>query len=494
MSRRGGLIRHGIPVVTLLLCALGLPLAAVATPTSVVTAPATTIPATTVPVATVPATAVPPVTAAPSPASSIPPGSTSTTAPDASSTVAAIPSESAVLDATASPGSGPAVEAVSPGPEPTTEEQVTWQEVDGAAEDAARAAALRLTIEQQLATIEHAITTAQSRAEAAGRRYEQAKTAAEQAALVVVERRQELATAEQASARSTEAITAVAGQSRPEAPALPATLRVLLQGQGDVAYRLHALERLGATQQAQLDLVAGLAEQQRAAAERAAIAVAQAEQLQAEAATARDQAAAEQAQLQAQLASASEARAELQAMLTPLQEGRAPTEADYQAAQLGQRLAAEAASAVLAGIDPAALSAAGFAAPLAQAAVTDGYGWRLHPVFGDTRMHWGTDFVSDSGTCGAPLFAVAGGTVLFAGPMGGYGNHVVVDVGGGTEISYSHLAPDGIGVQPGQLLAAGQAIGIAGTTGTSTGCHLHFEVTVDGQHVDPLPWLAGLGL
>lgn len=112
--------------------------------------------------------------------------------------------------------------------------------------------------------------------------------------------------------------------------------------------------------------------------------------------------------------------------------------------------------------------------------VSSGFGWRIHPIYGTSRLHTGWDM---NGSCGAPIVAAAGGRVFFTGWKGGYGNAVMIDHGGGLSTLYAHQS--GIGVSYGQQVSAGEVIGWVGTTGLSTGCHLHWEVRVNGTPVDP---------
>jgi len=120
-------------------------------------------------------------------------------------------------------------------------------------------------------------------------------------------------------------------------------------------------------------------------------------------------------------------------------------------------------------------SSSGFIWPVS-GVVTSGFGWRWG------RMHEGIDI---SAPCGTPIRAVAGGTIIFSGWMGGYGNLVVVDHGNGLATAYAHLSAISASGGVGQ----GQTIGAVGTTGSSTGCHLHFEVRVNGGAVDPMGYL-----
>lgn len=116
--------------------------------------------------------------------------------------------------------------------------------------------------------------------------------------------------------------------------------------------------------------------------------------------------------------------------------------------------------------------------------VTSRFGPRVHPIFGDTRMHAGIDIGAGYG---APVVAAASGTVVIAGPQSGYGNTVVIDHGGGLATLYGHLSK--ISVASGRQVSAGQQVGAVGSSGNSTGPHLHFEVRVDGTPVDPMPYL-----
>lgn len=116
--------------------------------------------------------------------------------------------------------------------------------------------------------------------------------------------------------------------------------------------------------------------------------------------------------------------------------------------------------------------------------IVSGFGYRTHPVYGTTRFHSGVDI---DGACGQPIFAAEDGTVLSAGYNGGYGNATVIDHGDGLSTLYGHQSS--LGVSSGQSVKHGQQIGLVGTTGLSTGCHLHFEVRINGEPVDPVPYL-----
>ena len=123
--------------------------------------------------------------------------------------------------------------------------------------------------------------------------------------------------------------------------------------------------------------------------------------------------------------------------------------------------------------------------PVRTAAFTSGYGVRSDPFKGGAAMHAGIDL---SGPLGTPIYATADGIVTTAGwNSGGYGNLIKVDHGRGIETRYGHLSS--IGVSPGQRITRGQIIGRMGSTGRSTGSHLHYEVRIDGRAVNPVPFM-----
>jgi murein DD-endopeptidase MepM/ murein hydrolase activator NlpD len=122
--------------------------------------------------------------------------------------------------------------------------------------------------------------------------------------------------------------------------------------------------------------------------------------------------------------------------------------------------------------------------PIPGAPITDVFGPRVHPIFGDTRMHTGVDFGAAEGT---PIHAAADGVVVSAGPQGGYGNATIIDHGNSLATLYAHQSR--MIVSAGQSVKRGQVIGYVGHTGYATGPHLHFEVRVNGTPVDPMKYL-----
>ncbi len=112
--------------------------------------------------------------------------------------------------------------------------------------------------------------------------------------------------------------------------------------------------------------------------------------------------------------------------------------------------------------------------------ITDPFGMRMHPITHRWRMHTGMDI---GAPMGSTITAAAGGRVIYAGWEGGYGNTIIIDHGGATSTLYGHCSQ--LFVSEGQDVARGQAIGAVGSTGESTGPHLHFEIRINGTPVDP---------
>jgi murein DD-endopeptidase MepM/ murein hydrolase activator NlpD len=116
--------------------------------------------------------------------------------------------------------------------------------------------------------------------------------------------------------------------------------------------------------------------------------------------------------------------------------------------------------------------------------ITSPFGWRSNPFGGSPEFHQGLDIAAPTGTT---VTAAAAGTVIMAQWYGGYGNYILIDHGGSYSTGYGHLSA--IFVATGQSVQRGQAIGAVGSTGQSTGPHLHFEVRINGKPVDPAPRL-----
>jgi murein DD-endopeptidase MepM/ murein hydrolase activator NlpD len=121
--------------------------------------------------------------------------------------------------------------------------------------------------------------------------------------------------------------------------------------------------------------------------------------------------------------------------------------------------------------------------PVPEGIITSPFGWRVHPLLGYRRLHAGVDYAAPKGT---PIFAAGNGIVEKAGVSSGYGNMIEIRHANGYETVYGHQSAFAKGIAPGVPVHQGQIIGYVGSTGLSTGPHVHFEVRINGQPVDPL--------
>jgi len=121
--------------------------------------------------------------------------------------------------------------------------------------------------------------------------------------------------------------------------------------------------------------------------------------------------------------------------------------------------------------------------PVNDAIMRSGFGSRRHPILGYVKMHTGVDWATPYGT---PIFASGNGVVEVAGLEGGYGKYVKLKHNNGYETAYGHLSAFAKGLEPGKRVRQGQVIGFVGSTGQSTGPHVHYEILVNGRFVDPM--------
>ena len=140
--------------------------------------------------------------------------------------------------------------------------------------------------------------------------------------------------------------------------------------------------------------------------------------------------------------------------------------------------------------NPPAPSSSGVLQAPSNAPVSSEFGLRFHPIYHTWRLHAGRDY---AGNCGSPVYAADSGTIISAlppGSTGGYGNQIVIDHGvkRGSSLATTYNQLQAFAVRSGHV-SRGQVIGYVGTTGSSTGCHLHFETRENGTPVDPRGWL-----
>jgi murein DD-endopeptidase MepM/ murein hydrolase activator NlpD len=176
-------------------------------------------------------------------------------------------------------------------------------------------------------------------------------------------------------------------------------------------------------------------------------------------------------------------QATLMAQLATLVENRRVTEEQYQEG-------VEAGGTAGSDLPPGAISSKGWARPAA-GYHTSGFGYRTHPIYNVVRLHAGTDL---AGGCGVPIYAARGGQVVYAGWNGGYGNFILINHGDGISTGYAHIATGKTFVRYGEQVSTGTHIANVGSTGGSTGCHLHFEVRDGGKAINPVPFMRGKGI
>jgi murein DD-endopeptidase MepM/ murein hydrolase activator NlpD len=121
--------------------------------------------------------------------------------------------------------------------------------------------------------------------------------------------------------------------------------------------------------------------------------------------------------------------------------------------------------------------------PVPTAIMRSGFGSRRHPILGYTKMHTGVDWAAPMGT---PIYASGNGMIEKAGWESGYGKYIRIKHNNGYETAYGHMTAFARGMEPGARVRQGQVIGFVGSTGESTGAHVHYEILVNGRFVDPM--------
>ncbi|MEO8262601.1 MAG: M23 family metallopeptidase [Pseudolysinimonas sp.] len=366
----------------------------------------------------------------------------------------------------------------------TATDYPSWEDVAAAQRDANAAAAKVAQIKALLAQLQAEVEATQAEAMAKGAIYETAQDAFDtQAAITQKLQDQADKAAEEAAESKKRAAAMLAELGKTGGGDLTASLLASSQsGDADnLLYRLGAMDQY--TQRSQDVYTAAVQEQNNAQSlsDQAEAAQKKLEELKAVAQAAFEvaQAAAQaaQAKLEEQLAN----QAVLEAQLAVLVEKRQATQADY-IKGVREKWGPNAGGII---------SEQGFARP-SSGYVSSPYGMRYHPIYHEWLLHNGTDIAGQG--CGAPIFAAHGGTVTYAGPNGTLGNYIQIEHGDGTSSGYGHIMPGGIHVSIGQNVDPGQPIAQVGTTGASTGCHLHFIIRVGGNLVDPVPFMSARGI
>ncbi|KQO48325.1 MULTISPECIES: M23 family metallopeptidase [unclassified Frigoribacterium] len=394
-------------------------------------------------------------------------------------------------------------------PERATAAAPTWQAVLAARDDESAK-------KKALADLQTALEAASARADAA-------RTAADEAGRVLGEaqaavdeataRHEQLETRRAEARETADSARQVVGQAaalmaRPGSGGMVGDLLAAGDGAQEVLKGLSLSSKLGENigrlrerAQAADNLATSLADQ-------AAVALAERDRLAADAQTALDDAAAASVTAEADLAAVDDEKATLAAQVALLEDDRMTLEQAYAQAQAAAAAAASAAArpapAAGGGTGPVAPGTGGpgpgvtvpdpgtgWVTAIRSYSSYQPYGYRVHPITGEYKLHAGADF---GAACGTPIYSVSAGRVSYAGPSSGYGNLIVVDHGGGVSSAYAHMERNGIYVSVGQQVQAGQNIAGVGTSGGSTGCHLHLEVRQGGVATDPVAFLATKGV
>ena len=177
--------------------------------------------------------------------------------------------------------------------------------------------------------------------------------------------------------------------------------------------------------------------------------------------------------------------ARLEAQLEVLIEQREATEADYQKGVIARQQ-----SEIMGMIDPGQISASGWARP-SGGYISSHFGPRIHPIYGIARLHAGIDLATP---CGRPVYAARSGRVSYSGWLGTSGNFIRVTHEDGYTTGYAHLQSGSLYVRLGESVVTGQLIGRIGNTGGSTGCHLHLETRQNMVARDPYPFFLNRGI
>ena len=374
----------------------------------------------------------------------------------------------------------------------------SWADVLAAQGNADAKAAEVATVQALLQQLSTDLDAKNADAVAKGAAYEEAQTAYDQADYKLGQLQQQADEASDVAAASEERAGQLAAQlGRSGGTDISSSLIADPGDAGQLLYKIGAMSKLteqadGIYSQATQDrnTAQSLSDQADVAAKALAVLAADA---QTALAAANDAAAAAADAVAEQQANQST----LQAQLATLQTDVLHTKEEFEKGE-AERKAAEAAAAAVAarlgsptnGTPTGVVSSSGWTRP-AGGNISSGFGMRVNPVTHAYILHAGTDLAAG---CGTPIFAAASGTVSYAGWYGGYGNFVLLDNGGGITTGYGHQPNGGITVGVGQHVEVGQQIGHVGSTGNSTGCHLHFETRVGGTPANPVDFMSQRGI
>jgi len=357
----------------------------------------------------------------------------------------------------------------------------SWADVQAAKRDEATARAKLASLRASIKTAQVEVNRTQKEAERRGTEYARAQQAYDEQVIVTGKIQEQQATAQAAADKAKlESSQLIAGLAKQGGADLSNGL-LDASGADGYLYRIGAMQKVTERTDAVYAKAVQLQNTAKALADQASVAEAKLAELKQDAEV-KLQAAQEAAALAAvKLAALDEAKVKAEALVAHLQGKREVTEADYKKgliAKWGSGAAGE-------------VSASGWARPAA-GYISSMYGMRKNPVNGVWMLHTGVDLAGQG--CGAPVYAAHAGVVTYAGWFDSWGYYVAIDHGDGTGSGYAHMPAGGIAVQIGQEVGPGQLIGKVGTTGMSTGCHLHYIVRVNGNTTDPVPFMRNRGI
>ncbi|WP_166868568.1 M23 family metallopeptidase [Salinibacterium sp. ZJ70] len=356
----------------------------------------------------------------------------------------------------------------------------SWSDVQAAKRNEAAAKAQLAALNASITSAQAEVDRTQAEAEARGNEYFIAQQAYDEQAIIteqLVAQQQQAQVEADAAKRETAQL--IAGLARQGGSDTTTGLLGDTGGADGYLYRIGAVAKVSERSDAVYQQAIQLQNTAQSLADQAAVAQAKLAELKAvaEQALLAAQAASEQAARK--LAELEEAKVKAEALAAFLTGQREVTEADYQEG-LRQKW----------GAGVGEVNDQGWARPSA-GNIRSAYGMRKNPVNGAWMLHTGIDL---GAACNAPIYAASGGTVVYAGWYGSWGNYVAIDHGDGTNTGYAHIVSGGIGVSVGQKVAPGQLIAKVGTTGMSTGCHLHYITRVNGNTTDPVPFMRNRGI
>ncbi len=358
----------------------------------------------------------------------------------------------------------------------------SWDDVQDAKADEAAAKAEITRIKALLADLEDEVAATQKVAEEKGTIYAEAQTAYDEQAYIAQQLQEQAdAAQEEADDAKRTAAQLIANLSRGAAGTdLTATLFAQSDEADALLYNLSAQQKFSSTNQQLYTRAVQLQNNAQSLTDQAAVAQELLDELRAIAEAAFEEA--QDAAIAAQEAydAQAENKARLEAQLEVLTTKREVTEADY-------RAGVEARAAASGGV----VNAQGWANPTS-GYISSHFGMRYHPIYHVWKLHSGTDIAG--GGYNAPIYAAADGRVVYAGYYSDLGYYIKIDHGGGIVTGYAHINTGGMLVSVGEIVIAGQQIAKVGSTGGSTGPHLHFMVYQSGVLTNPVTFMQDRGV